>query len=64
MNTVNITAIYKGKGAVTDLESERGIFIATLLRTILMKLIYNQKYSIIEQNMSDSNIGARKQENI
>ena len=29
-----------------------------------MKLIYNDKYSIIDSNMSDSNVGARKNKNI
>ena len=35
MNVVNISAIYKGNGEFTDLESERGIFIVMILRTIL-----------------------------
>ena len=35
-----------------------------VMRTILMKFIYNQKYDVIDQNMSDSNIGASKQKNI
>ena len=60
----NITAIYKGKGEKIDLENERGIFGVTLLRSILMKLIYNDKYEIIDSNMSDSNVGARKRKNI
>ena len=47
-----------------DLENERGIFIVTVLRSILMKLIYNDKYSIIDSNMSDSNVGARRKKNI
>ena len=29
-----------------------------------MKLIYNDKYEIVDQNMSDSNVGARKRKNI
>ena len=29
-----------------------------VFRSILMKLIYNDKYSIIDSNMSDSNVGA------
>ena len=47
-----------------DLENERGIFIVTVFRSILMKLIYNDKYSIIESNMYDSNVGARRKKNI
>ena len=64
MNVVNIHAIYKGRGELTNLESERGIFIVSILRTILMKLIYADKYGVIDDSMSDSNIGARKRKNI
>ena len=64
MKVTNISAIYKGKGEVTDLESDRGIFLVSIFRTILMTLIYKEKYDVIELSMSDSNIGARKQKNI
>ena len=60
MRKINISAIYKGRGEVTDLESDRGIFLVSLFRTILMKMTYKEKYPIIENSMSDSNIGARK----
>ena len=46
------------------MNSERGIFILTSLKRILDKLIYVDKYSDIDQNMSDSNIGARRGRNI
>ena len=29
-----------------------------------MKMVYNNKYPIVDQNMSDSNVGARKSKNI
>ena len=64
MKIANIHAIYKGKGEYTNIESERGIFIVSILRTILMKMIYMQKYQTIDESMSDSNIGARKNKNI
>ena len=64
MQKTNICAIYKGRGDVLSLESDRGIFLITIFRTILMKMVYNDKYSIIDKSMSDSNIGARKQKNI
>ena len=64
MQNINICAIYKGKGDVNDLESDRGIFLVTIFRTILMKMVYKDKYPIIENSMSDSNIGARKKMNI
>ena len=38
--------------------------MATILRSILMKLVYNEKYEILDQNMSDSNVGARRGKNI
>ena len=64
MRCANISAIYKGKGEVTDLDSDRGIFIVSIFRYILMRMIYADKYDIIEMSMSDSNIGARKKRNI
>ena len=39
-------------------------FIVSILRTILMKLIYADKYGVIDRSMSDSNIGARKWKNV
>ena len=60
----NITSIFKNKGSRLDLKNDRGIFILTTLRKILDKLTYNDKYLGIESNMSDSNIGARKDKNI
>ena len=64
MRKINISAIYKGRGEVTDLESDRGIFLVSLFRTILMKMIYKDYYPVIDGSMSDSNIGARKNKNI
>ena len=60
----DVTTIYKGKGDKFDLENDRGIFLVTTFRSILMKLIYIDKYSIIEENMSDSQIGGRKGKNV
>ena len=60
----NITSIYKGKGVKISLENERGIFIVTVFRSILMRLIYDEKYEVIDSQMSDSNVGARKKKNI
>ena len=60
MQWANITSLYKGKGEKVDLNNERGIFIVSILRSILMRLVYKEKYEIIDSNMSDSNVGARK----
>ena len=64
MNHSNITTIYKQKGSKLSLNSDRGIFILTSLKRILDKLIYFDKFSHIDQNMSDSNIGSRRDRNI
>ena len=39
----DITTIYKGKGEKSNLENDRGIFLVTTFRSILMKLIYRDK---------------------
>ena len=47
-----------------DLNSDRGIFNVSKVRSIIDKLLYNDFYDIIDKNMSDSNVGARKDRNI
>ena len=59
MNYANITTVPK-KGSRLRLENERGIFRVSVVRYILMRLIYNQKYPIIDRNMSDCQMGGRK----
>ena len=59
MKKATISPIPK-KGSQFQLKNERGIFIVNGVRGLLMKLIYNSKYNIIEENMSESNIGSRK----
>ena len=60
----NITSLYKSKGSRLDMNNERGIFILTVLKKILDKLIYFDKFEDIDNHMSDSNIGARRGRNI
>ena len=38
MQITNICAIYKGRGDLNDLESDQGIFLVTICRTIIMKM--------------------------
>ena len=64
MRKAHVTTIYKGKGDKFDLVNERGIFLVTVLRSILMKLIYMDNYQTIDKNMSDSQVGARKSKNV
>ena len=60
----DITSIYKNKGERNSFENYRGIFRVPILRSILDRLIYNDEYSKMDQNLSDSNVGARKGRNI
>ena len=64
MQMSNITTIYKKKGSKHDLENDRGIFGLSVFKKIIDKLIYQEKYPLIDQCMSDSNIGARRNKNI
>jgi len=64
LTKVNIIPIYKGKGDRRLLENQRGIFIANKFKEVLLKIIYNEEYDVIDNNMSDSNIGARRKMNI
>ena len=56
----NISSIYKKKGEKSDLNNDRGIFNVVKIRSILEKLVYNEKYEAVEASMSSSNIGAGK----
>ena len=60
----DITAIYKGSGEKMDLNNERGVFTLPVIRTILDKLIYFDNQKVVDDNMSESNIGARRDRNI
>ena len=60
----DITSIYKKKGNRNCFENYRGIFRVPVLRTILDRLIYNDEYASIDRNLTDSNVGARKNRNI
>ena len=64
MQFANIVSIYKGKGEKLDLTNDRGIFLVNIFRSIIMKMVYKEKYEIVDSNMSDSNVGARKHKNI
>ena len=59
MNVANVTTVPK-KGSRIEPENERGIFRVSVIRSILMRLIYDKKYSKIDRNMSDGQMGGRK----
>ena len=64
MEWTNISSIYKNRGSKTDLNNDRGVFNVMKARSIIDNLIYNDYYEIIDQNMSDSNVGGRRDRNI
>ena len=64
VRNADVTTIYKGKGDKLDLENDRGIFLVSTFRNIMMKLIYIDKYSTIDENMSNSQVGGRKGKNV
>ena len=64
MQLCNITSIYKNKGSRNQFSSYRGIFRVTVLRNILDRLIYNDMYETMDSNLSDCNVGNRKNRNI
>ena len=47
-----------------DLNNDRGIFSVTVARGLVDKLLYNDCYDIIDGNMSDSNVGGRRNRSI
>ena len=59
LNFTNITTVPKS-GSIIEPINERGIFRVSVVRYILMRLIYNSKYADIDRNMSDCQMGARK----
>ena len=64
MQLCNITSIYKNKGPRKKYGSYRGIFRVTVLRNILDRLIYNDMYQTMDENLSDCNVGNRRGMNI
>ena len=64
LEACNITSIFKNKGSKTDFDNYRGIFRVIILRSILERLIYNDEYTNIDENLTDANVGARKKRNI
>ena len=64
MTLEDIATIFKNKGSRIDLKNDRGIFILTVLKKMLDKFTYFDNYEQIDENMSDSNVGARRNRNI
>ena len=60
----DITSIWKKKGSKSELCNDRGIFILSVLRKILDRILYNHFYPHLDNAMSCSNIGARRKRNV
>ena len=52
MNICNVTNLYKNKGEKHIFDSYRGIFRTPILRKILEKLIYDEEYEGIDENLT------------
>ena len=61
---MSITSLFKNKGLRSDLSNERGIFNIAKVRSIFEKVIYSGIYERIDNNMSFSNGGGRRNRNI
>ena len=59
MNYANVTTVPKF-GSRLEPSNERGIFRVEIVRSILMRLIYNSNYHKIDSNMSDCQMGGRR----
>ena len=65
MKIVNIAMLPKpGKPGIHNLENQRGIFFISVFRSIVMKLLLRDKYETLDNYMTDSNIGGRKNRRI
>ena len=64
MSISDITSITKSKSkSILDMDNQRGISLITVYKKILENLLYNDLREDLDQNMSESNIGARKGRN-
>ena len=60
----DVATIYKGRGEKCNLQNDRGVFLVTVYRSLLMRLIYLDSYEELDFSMSDSQVGARKRKNV
>ena len=65
MKHVNIALIPKpGKRNLKHIANHRGIFLIHKYRSLIMRMILDEKYDIIDIYMSDSNVGGRRERGI
>ena len=63
MRTENITMLHKKK-CKSELKNWRGIFVTSVLETILMKMLHERTYEVVASDMTDAQIGARKKKSV
>ena len=63
-SSATLTSIAKSNSKKHEMSGQRGIYNLAKVRSILDKLLYNSNYETLDDNMSSSNIGARKGRNI
>ena len=64
MTVSNIVNIWKKKGDKLNIDSYRGILIINIFKSVILKLIYQDKSKTIDSHMSDFQIGGRKGKNV
>ena len=65
MKHVNIALIPKaGRRDLKSISNHRGIFLIHKYRSLIMRMILDDKYDIIDNYMSDSNVGGRRERGI
>ena len=61
MKIVNIAMVPKsGKTNSQSISKQRGQFILSIFRSLLMKIPLKDEYKMIDEFMSDSNVGGRR----
>ena len=64
LQKVTITSLYKNKGLKSSFANQRGVFNVSKVRSILDKVLHEDVYDTIDNQLSQSNIGGRKGRNI
>ena len=63
LRKANITILHK-KGNKLDLNNWRGIFVCSVIRKILMKLVHGRTYEQVACSMTDAQIGAKRNQSV
>ena len=59
----HITPLHKSKSK-NDFENYRGVFRVSVIRSIMDRLLYIDSYETIDNNLTDANVGARKERSV